>query len=836
MIQHLGIRDWNFLRILTCLLVLSVAVSCRWISAAEKGEAKTSLQSTTSPRITHLPPISAADRRGPETRFPNVPRLAQRIAPHEDLIKKESQSVASGGKQEPPLLAHTPTLISPLSPQTAIRERLPTKYPDTGYPDTGLLPRQLTADRPAADDTAVAVIPDWQEPEALLERLQELSGNGATGHWARQTDRTVRRLGPAVSQGSEEVMAIVRELDELAQQVHPLAKTVKDHQLARKLVRAGHALARRLDIWRHLMVLGTSTPSIAARPSADQRRLALTLADIDSATANSPYGEAWRKYLLVDALREWSARRDTAREEHRLPRDLALRALRRLTETQTNALQRQFLSSEPVTALRAELQRWAVEPVESAGLLAHLERYEQTGLQSDAKRLAADRLGLELAAGDTRRRLAERIDARYRNANLRIAVTEQLVNRLVPQRDPEYAKVHDTVQGVPVRGNSVTLSRVSMQLVPDQYHVKMALQVAGEVSSRTASTSGPATFFNNGWVEYLARKPLQVDLDGVHLSPTEVDVLSNTRLRDVRTKLDDIPLIGLFAQDVARRQHGQRRAAADREVKQKVVARVRQRVDSEAEARFGKVSEQLKQRVLVPVRALDLEPTVLHAQTTPQRFILRLRLAGKDQLASHTPRPQAPGDSLASFQAHESAMNNALGRLALDGKTFTLPELTRHVADRLNTNELWETAPDQEDVAITFAKEDAVAVCCVDGCVVLRLSIARLRKASRTWKDFQVRATYRPRVEGLTAELYRDGIINLSGRRLNLGSQIALRGVFARIFAKQRPLSVVPEKLAGDERLADLGVTQLRIEDGWIALALGPRREALASRSVRRRK
>ena len=84
--------------------------------------------------------------------------------------------------------------------------------------------------------------------------------------------------------------------------------------------------------------------------------------------------------------------------------------------------------------------------------------------------------------------------------------------------------------------------------------------------------------------------------------------------------------------------------------------------------------------------------------------------------------------------------------------------------------------------------------------------------------------SYRPQVEGRTAELVRDGGIQLSGTRLNTGAQIALRGVFAKAFPKNTPLKLTPREFAEDPQLADLAVTQFTIDDGWIGLALGPAR------------
>ena len=339
------------------------------------------------------------------------------------------------------------------------------------------------------------------------------------------------------------------------------------------------------------------------------------------------------------------------------------------------------------------------------------------------------------------------------------------------------------------------------------------------MASLTRSDSGVATFYNNSESTYTARKPMEVQLTGIRLWPAEVSVNNRTRLRGLETDLDSVPLLGWLAQDVARSKHAEKRAAASREIKRRVAAQARQRIDTEAGARLGEVCRRMDQRVLMPLHTLSLNPTFISAATSTERLTIRLRLAGEDQLGSHTPRPRAPADSLASIQVHQSALNNGLDRLALAGRTFTMPELMAHVSKLINRAEPFETSPENDDVSITFARQNPVAVNLADGRVALTVSIAKLRKGGQFWNSFQVRVYFRPQIDGTKIELVRDGVVQLIGRR---GAQIALRGIFSKVFSKQRPLGLSPERLITDPKLADLAINQFVIDDGWIGIALGP--------------
>jgi hypothetical protein len=458
---------------------------------------------------------------------------------------------------------------------------------------------------------------------------------------------------------------------------------------------------------------------------------------------------------------------------------------------------------------------------DAAVLLEQLERYEHGGMAGDGRQLAQVWRELSQSSDEDLRRLADQLDAYYRNANVRVAVSAELLNRLMPEQKPEYGPVRETVLGTPVFGRSLRAAEASVRLLPDQNQARLALEVTGEVDSSTHSTSGPATFFNRSRSEYVARKPLRLDLGGIHTSPAKVEVQHATRLRSIRTDFDGIPFLGPLVKTMAHSQYEQQRPAANAEVRWKLASRALRQVDSEADARFDKASEQLQEEVLRPLDNLSLEPVIISSQTTEREVLMRLRLAGEDQLGGHTPRPRGPADCLASLQIHETAINNVLQRLELDGQTFTLPALMRHLAARLNQPEPWDIDPEEAEVTVTFAQQDAANVRFQDGQVELILSFATLRKPPQQWTEFQAHVFFRPQVDGLLAELVRNGAVHLTGSQFRTSSRMTLHGIFSRVFPKQRPIRLTPYWLLEEPKLADLGITQVVIDDGWIGAALG---------------
>lgn len=861
---------WPFLVVLACLFVLSVTSPRAWelarrlrpgggagdLGAAGRGTAGQPVPSPASSRDQdQRAPVPGREVSEGEERAADPPRLdsdleevAGRVTEmlmidsDEELISSPVEFDWSELQSQHPALAEEPSeedlgnpLLEGQDDPTGPAEGVDPSPADPAAPeDIPLLDESaLPGDAPIVESVDPEVPSDpaqnapegvWREPEALLAQLESLSEDPETGVWAGQVSDLVRRLGPAVSGASDEALSLCGQLYELGCEANHLVVRLGERPLASTLRRTQHALGRRLLLWRRVITAGGPFPTAGEPVEADPSRFRACLAKVDAMTAHSANGRTWREYLALDRL-QWSVREPAASSQHHR-RLLAGAVLQRLAWPGMTAAQRQLLDSRPMVELESALRDWAAEPVDLGGLLRSLERYEQEGLPSDAHLVAEDYQRLKVSPLADHQALGKLLETHYRNANFRLAVTEQLLNRLMPDREPKQEYVRDRVLGNPVWGRSSTSTDVAVQLLPDPSRLRLALKIDGLVSALTSSTSGPATFYSDSKSTYTALKPIELTTRGLRLWPARVDVSNDIRLRSLETSLDPIPLVGSLVREVARSRHQENQFEIRREVEWKVASRAKRQIDEEANAGLGQLDERLKQRALQPLAAMWLGPTMISSQTTGDRLTMRVRLASPEQLGSHTPRPQAPADSLASCQVHESALNNVLQQMKLQGGTFTLAELRRQIADRFNAPGLLEAELDRDDLSITFAEHDAVQVRCRDGRIIVTLSIAELSKSPRRWSDFQVSAVYRPETDGLSVRLVRDGVVELDAGDLSTRSQIALRGIFSKTFSKNRPWELTPEDFTSNPRMAGLAVTQFVVRDGWIGLALGPDRTA----------
>lgn len=487
-------------------------------------------------------------------------------------------------------------------------------------------------------------------------------------------------------------------------------------------------------------------------------------------------------------------------------------------------------------ARRLEKVRWATRgdgvPMAAIGgreidtirvaenLADDLEAYEKlpTGPRGRRIALASKRFASAPTAASSR--LAATIDENYRNANVRVAVSADLLQRLLPEPEPTPTAVRDRIAGAPVRGRSVTHTRLGIKLIPDEQAWRLGLEATGVVSSETVSDGGAARLRSRGKTSFVAKKLVVVGADGVRTAPAVATAKSRSRLLGVASSYDAIPLVGSYVRSTARDRYGLARRRATQQVQVRVERQVRSTLDSRTSDAVDRLEQRFADGLLDRADALGLEVTPIEMRTTDKRIISRLRLANAEQLASHTPRMRAPSDSLMSFQLHESAINNVVEGLGLSNAKLTSGELRERIHDRLQLEPAAKLADEQEAV-FWFAQDDPVRVRFVDGRVQLTLAINEMVVAGRRHRAFKVHTFYRPEAGGLQPALVQDGTPQIEGR-MRTASRLHLHGVLGKVLGENRRLTLAmaarPE-LA--EKLDGLATSQFVIEDGWLGWAMG---------------
>ncbi len=855
---------WPFLCILACLFVLSAAAPRAWEKSLRTRQSRPivadrapSAQAALVPCVTNLCAEDSPDRANagampaPSAQDMEVgglilvapnPRIAlqatdRTLVNHEtageseeveslELVPPATRDLTSEAG-DPLALPVDATIESARAESAAeIADTIVTGTTDDC--DMGAVPgvSVLSLDRVAelAKQQAVVRNPidanaDWTVPVSIFEQLEPLCWHCETGTWAREVAVAARRASADVVGNSATVKQSLDRMSQLGRDGVAIAQKLQGTDQFDPMRSVLNALQRRIRVWEKIAD-ATSGEKNHPKP-VDWEQVQHSIQEVEGLTKDGENGPAWRSFLDLDTLAKIAAHGATGLKDGDLaPVRLVLVKLQVKDVTEE---QRSFIESDEVAQFEQTLRTVATEPASAASWVAWIEAFERTGSPSLGERLALERLKLSVSSLPAHCELAELVEELYCGPNVRIAVTGYLLNRMLPDREPEYQWVRDTVLGHPVHGRSRTSADVGLALIPDSERMRAALTVDGLVSASTSSTAGPATFFNDSQSEYSAVKELELTPMGIQFQPAEVTADNQTRLRQVRTDFDGIPLISSLARSMAKSQHDANRPAIRREMNRKVQMQAEKQIDEEIDARLGELNHRLKNRLLDPLATMSLRPEVADAETTESRMSMQLNLAGPAQLGGNTPRPWAPSDSVLSFQVHQSALNNVLLGLELDGASMTVKELRDRIGQRFNRPELAEETTEHDDVQITFASTDAARIDFEEDRIAVSLGISRLRAGDRQWRDFRVRAYYRPEASGQSATLVRDGVVELVGS-MRMGSQIALRSIFSKTFAKGRELPVIPAEIAADPRLQGLEVTQLSASDGWFALAVGPER------------
>ena len=674
----------------------------------------------------------------------------------------------------------------------------------------------------------------WPSPTSLLQDLNQIIGEGdpeATAQsdapniplWALDVRESITQLSTCTSLSDPRVAGILDSLQRSSQwllkDILPSQKEIDHRQLATKIA---FGLNRRVDVWKTVFDCVCKTEFVVVEKKTgviDMQALQLAVNHVINEASQTGDIDGWRSFLVLDDLTSIAS---GSRDELGHASVTAQTFLNRVLSTQVSRTQQQFLNSASVKTLATLLQSMAASPVDFRSLISDLETLEADSEHRAKISLVSAMYSLRYAEDPDQVALSRAIELHYRNSNVRIALSADLINRLLPKNQITKRPVHQKILGADTRGSSDIATTLRVRLTPDPTAWNLNLSLDGQILSSTQSSRGPAKFFNASQTAVASSRNLRMSATGIQIQGTTADVHSHDSLRGLATDYDGLPIIGDMVRYFAHREFNEKRGTANKILKRMIALQTDQEFDKQLGVNVSQASETLDQRLLGPLRSLNLNPSVTDLSTTSERLIVRYRLACDDCLGACTPRPQAPSDSLLSMQMHQSAMNNGLSQIGLASKEWTLAELGNKLAERLGQDP--KTIVTDEipgDVMISFAEDRPVTVEFEDGRMCLTLRIAMLSQPGRIeLKDFVIRTSYVPAVTGLDAAMVRDGVISVDGDRLSMRERLPLRAIFARVFGARPIVPLVSPQLLSDPRAEGLAISQIIMEDGWLAIAV----------------
>lgn len=612
------------------------------------------------------------------------------------------------------------------------------------------------------------------------------------------------------------------QLANLAGQAARMGESLTNYEHATQMIRVAYSLNRRVTVWQAVQAcLDPTSISLTRSSSSELTRSALreSLVAVNALLDETGDKNAWRTYLLLERLEAWVESPQNIWSEGN---DLALDALSRLRWERLTNVQRQLLSRDEFSHLASHLEAWSRDPVDYRKLLIDLEELETDPLNRDASSLAGAVQVLRTSPEPKQQELAAALNDHYRNANVRLSVSRELIERFLPETEMEVRPIRRKILGADTQGDSTVRTQLGLEFLPDPNGWNIGIGVIGDLYSNTASSKGPATFHNTSTAQISSTRYIRLDPLGYHVSADPTNVNSRDTLKKMSTDFDGLPIIGDFVRLVVREQFDQKRGLAKR-ISQRIIAQeTDQEIDKRLEEGLTRAEQELEQRITGPLHRLQLNPMVVAMQTTAERLAIRYRVASRQQMAAHTPRPRAPSDSLLSMQIHQSTLNNTIDSIGLGGKTWALQDLCHKLGEVFGMGDwkLPEDAP--QDISIRFADSRPAYVEIQDGKLRLTLRIAELiRGTNEPIQRIIVTSSYVPLADGLTAELIRDGVVEINASRSTpTRHSVMARFIFAKVFVERPSIALISETWQNDPRAEGLAVSQLELRDNWLSVAI----------------
>jgi len=497
--------------------------------------------------------------------------------------------------------------------------------------------------------------------------------------------------------------------------------------------------------------------------------------------------------------------------------DRANTTIQRLdTPTFTNE-QRSFLNHPVVNMWREELLSWSSDTIAPIHILPLIEQYEETGGMSDMRALARFVDQLSVSRTPEYRQLGENIRLQYGMANVRVFISNSLLNNHVPPTTSETARFRDTILSQPVIGRRQTETEITVSFIPHPTRVLVSVDVDIALETMSRTDAFATQLFNTGRTNVAARKQIELTERGFLTEPSQAQILDHRmRLVGMDTDFDGVPIISRLFRGIVRNQYDDRFREASTETQRTILRQVRGQLNRETEERLRPINERIRMLSQYVEDEFDLRVEQRASRTEENWLLTTWGICSPGTLLASTPPPATLPGAFADLKIHESLPNLLLSKLELEGKRGAVRDFKGMLAEKFQQPDL-AASGENDNVELMFASYNPVVVRFVDGRVELTISIAALRLLGRTHRDFQVIVRYSPDYdsEGRLV-LRRDGYISL----INVREQVIIRAAFAKIFPVNRPFSLVPNMLESDPQFDYLTTGQSRIANGWFAVAL----------------
>ena len=674
--------------------------------------------------------------------------------------------------------------------------------------------------------------PSWTFPIGIVKEMEWLHENAMTAGWVVTTEQILEAMNHLDGLDDPNISIVIEQLQNQLQKLEFLIVQVSNTParaanqasgiVASHLRQIGYSIERRLEVWHVVHQLAKRQVPTEADEQVDGYNVGQFLMVSQNRLNTNAIKQGWAEYLqLASAAKVFNSMKASEFQQKKAARAVLARMYSpALTSSQKGYLQNSF-DDGTVNVLR----KTATDPVDLAKFLKRLEKLEANNNGATQFYLNDSYQNMLWADDPGFHALSDVMQTHYRNANFRVSISEQLLNRMVPRIPTTREPYRDQLMGAQIVGQNQISNQMRISLIPDPNQISMRLESYGKVSSRTTAMRDGITVENAGTSRFRIIKRLAFGQNGIFAYRPETTSQIAQKVVGLRSSVDNIPGIGRLVRNIARTKIEEQAPATERLVKTKLERQAEERFEKEIEMALHDLEASLTKNLLHPLIAMDLEPDPVQIKTTADRIDLRYRMAGRDQMAANTARPQGVPSSLMNLQIHESAVNNIASRFDMASKKFTTEELVDYLNGVVGTSMLeLSPAAKKRSAEFVFAPFDPFRIQFVEDQIVVSINLKSFRIGEgKRWRNLTVKATYDPYITNgfhLGLNQAEEGV-RVKGRRLNVGDQLAVSLICEMLFPEQFQIKMMPEKLGRQLRVQSLQATQFVVSNGWLGLSVG---------------
>ncbi len=485
-------------------------------------------------------------------------------------------------------------------------------------------------------------------------------------------------------------------------------------------------------------------------------------------------------------------------------------------------------SSDPVAFDSAALRE---SYAKLFSVLAEYRSQPTLALEGEIRKLLEEIRSKSPDGGD---RFANVLSRHYTNYNLRLVVTEGMINRLFQETRLENSLINERTSEANIRGYQCTRVTSRLNLVPNSLSASFQLTLSGVVTSRANGYTSQATVGTVGTHSFSASKRVNFDGKSFTSGSAMVSAAANNQPVSVSTRYSGMPIFGRIADNVAMREASERMPQANASTTQRIRQQVSAELDKEANTQLAKATRDLEDKTYARLRKFDLYPDVLSLSTTDNELMVYGRVMNSREIAGSAPFPitSVPANGMVA-QIHESLLTHSFDRLGLNGKELTedqaREELSKSLTDLLGRSvtlkkpENAETDAELQSNILVFDKEDAVRFIVENGVVTVQIRAGLKRENGEEIPTQIITVPFTPSLANNKVVLTRGNVgVKPVVRPPNVAAQVARAQIMRRKIQSALPELTFKNdfEVKREGKIVRLELVNVSAEGGWLQIAL----------------